>query len=433
MTTHKDHDQQINAWREEYLTSLKDWKETINPLQLHYASEIKKHWHRTKYVARNLPFEPEKMVICPPHSALNVAPNQQHRGDYATGLFEGSSAEPAIDPNGKIVAVNVVLHAPRMARFARSLHARGYKLPMPIEKFAQSVLDIAAIHGADIVTSDDGLPTRAYIRPSAGPGVGPWGLAFKPDYFIETSNLIFRWGAYFADRQRIFCESGAKAVITGTRRMFPITGKHASNYGSACVDGNIARNMKYDELIFLAPYCIKNGAVDYGIVDFDEVMKYGVIADGPGEEIFGVLKDGTTLVYPPMRVNRLGGTVLNYLMLHLAKTLGLEAREQDITLQQIRDGEIVGLGFAGNAVKVTPIGQVDIVKPVDSGHAEKTETLVQFGIHPLVKKICEQYDAELSGRVKPSHPSLLTPVDLEWGQEFRSYLDDYWTNLGFEV
>ena len=76
--------------------------------------------------ARNLPFAPEKMVMCPPHSMLNFAPNQQHRSDYATGAWEGSSAEPMLDENNNLIGINVILHRPRLARFMRSLRARGY-------------------------------------------------------------------------------------------------------------------------------------------------------------------------------------------------------------------------------------------------------------------------------------------------------------------
>ena len=50
-----------------------------------------------------------------------------------------------------------------------------------------------------MVTADDGTPARAYIRPSIGTGVGPWGVSFRPDHFIDSSVLAFRWGSYFPD------------------------------------------------------------------------------------------------------------------------------------------------------------------------------------------------------------------------------------------
>jgi branched-subunit amino acid aminotransferase/4-amino-4-deoxychorismate lyase len=421
----------LKLFREEYFNSLKGWHEEINKVQLHFAGVIQKSWQKTKYIARNLPFAPDKMVICPPHSILNLAPNQQHRADYATGIWEGSSAEPILDKNNKIVDVNVILHRPRVARLTRSSRARGFNSPVSLEKFSQSILDIVAVHGFDMLFADDGTPTRAYIRPSMGTGVGPWGVSFKSDYFIESSALAFRWGSYFPDAARI-AKEGAKAVITGVQRMFPIMGKHASNYGAASMDGGIARSLQYDELIYLAPYGLKNGELDFGIRNFDELIRYGVFSDGPGEEIFAILKDGETLIYPPMRVNRLGGTVLDYIVKHLAPALGLKVREQDITLEQIRKGEIVGLAFVGNAVKVSPIGKIDIVKPsAETQSGEKIETLVDFGIHPVVAKIRDQFADELSGKKKPSHESLLTPIDLAWGKEFRERLDDFWKKLGF--
>ncbi len=423
-------DHNIESWREEYKTSLQGWREDVSAVHLHYKELVKKSWQKTKYVTRNLPFAPEKMVMCPPHSVLNFAPNQQHRSDYATGAWEGSSAEAMLDANNNIIGANVILHRPRLARFIRSLRGRGYQLAIPIEKFAQSVLDTIAVHGTDILRADDGSPARAYIRPSAGSGVGPWGVSLSPGYFIESSVLVFRWGNYFSDVVRVDKE-GVKAVITGGQRMFPIVGKHASNYGAASTDGSLARNLKYDELIYLAPYGIKDGVLDFNLRNFDELMRYGVLADGPGEEILAVLNDGETIVYPPMRVNRLGGTVLDYIVKHLAPKLGLRTQEQDITLEQIRSGKIAGLAFVGNAVKVTPVGKVDIVKPnIESPDGEKVETLFAASLHPTIIKIRDQFLAELCGKKPPSHDSLLTPVDLVWGGEFRDYLDQFWSKVG---
>jgi hypothetical protein len=428
MTTNE----KLNSWRAEYKDSLKEWHEEINPVQEHFAEVIKKSWQKTKYIARNLPFNQEKMVICPPHSILNLAPNQQHRSDYATGAWEGSSAEPVLDKDNKMVGINTVLHRPRLARLVRSLRNRGYSSVLDIEKFSQSILDVVAIHGFDMLTADDGAPTRAYIRPSMGTGVGPWGISVESDYFIESSALVFRWGSYFPNVEGI-AKNGARVAITGVQRLFPITGKHASNYGAASMDGGVARNLKYDELIYLAPYCVKNGELDYGVRDFEELTRHGAFSDGPGEEIFAILKDEETLIYPPIRVNRLGGTVLDYVTKHMAPAMGLNVREQDITLEQIRNGEIVGLGFVGNAVKVTPIGKLDIIKPTeDHQSGEIVETLIDSGIHPVVAKIRDQFADELYGRKKPSHESLLTPVDLSWGKEFRAYLDDFWGKMGFK-
>ncbi|MDR1057446.1 MAG: hypothetical protein LBL17_02625 [Coxiellaceae bacterium] len=326
--------------------------------------------------------------------------------------------------------VNVILHRPRLARFVRSLKARDYNICMPMEKFSQVILDIVAVHGTDVLLTDDGAPTRAYIRPSAGSGVGPWGVSLSPGYFIDSSVLVFRWDSYFPDATRID-RSGARAVITGIQRMFPVLGKHASNYGSASVDGNLVRNLKCDELIYLAPYCIKDKALEFNMRSFREIIHYGVLADGPGEELLALLRDEETLVYPPMRVNRLGGIVLDYITKHLVPSLGFKTREQDITLEQIRNGEVVGLAFVGNAVKVTPIGAIDIVQPtMDNQDGEKIETIFEAEIYPSLIKIREQFLAELCGKRSPSHDSLFTPVDLSWSREFRGYLDNVWSKLG---
>lgn len=423
-------DQKLQALRKEYQKSLQGWQEPLSKSQAHFATVIEKSWQKNRYVGRNLPWSPEKVVICPSYSLLNFAPNQQHRIDYATGAWEGSSAELALDLNNQIKGVNVILHRPRLARMMRSLKARGYNLALPIEKFSQLILDTVAIHGTETLLTDSGQPTRAYIRPSAGSGVGPWGVSLAPGYFIDSSVLVFRWGSYFPDSIRVEQE-GARVAITGVQRMFPIVGKHSSNYGAASADGSLARLLKYDELIYLAPYCLKKDTLDYNIREFADLVRDGVLADGPGEEIFAILKDGESLIYPPLRVNRLGGTVLNYITEHLAPKLGLRVLEQDITLEMIRAGKIAGLAFVGNAVKVTPIGKIDIVYPATNEREQvKIETIFKESIHPAVIKVRDQFLAELSGKTLPSHDSLLTPVDLEWGKEFRAYLDEFWGKLG---
>ncbi len=422
---------QLQDWRAQYLNGLNSWSETTSQVQQTFRQIITTGWDRARYVARLNPLDPAQMVVCPPTSLLNMAPNQQHRGDYATGIFEGSSAEPTVDGNGKITGVNVVLQEPRLKRFRRSMQARNFDLPVPLEQFGQAILDITALHGLDVVTADDGSATRAYIRPAAGPGVGKWGVAHSAGHRVEASTIIFRWGHYLPDVDRVYSGSGARCAITGVQRMFAVRGKHASNYGNAAFDGNVAHQLHYDELVYLAPYGIRDGEVVYGLSDFDDLIRDGVLADGPGEEIFGILSDGETLVYPPMRVNRLGGTVLQYLIDHLAPALGLKTLEADITLADLRAGKVVGLAYAGNAARVAPIGQLDIVKPGVDGTGEVVETVVQFGIHPAIAAIRDQWENELRGRKPASHASLLTPVDLEWGREFRSMLDSFWQKFGF--
>lgn len=417
---------ELQALRSGYYDNLKNWHEELGLLQQHFRKITAKYWERCRYVIRNLPWDPSEIVACPPASLLNAAPNQQHRTDYATSVWEGSSAEPQLDENGDIIGINVILHEARMQRFRRSLLARGYDLAFPQVKFSQMILDAVAINGKAVVTEDNGQPTRAYIRPSVGTGVGAWGVSLRADGFIESSVVVFRWTGYFANSTLIDRE-GLKVVITGAQRLFPVTGKHASNYGAAAVDGKLAREFGYDELVYLAPYGIKNGQLDYNVKSFEALKRYGVIADGPGEEVIGVADDNKTIFYPPMRVNRLGGTVLNYLIQHLLPRLGIKAVERDLTLEDLRRGKIIGLAFVGNAVKITPVGQLDLLfKCIDSKQGEVVETLFKREIHPLLLQIKKQFLGEISGKLTLSHSSLLTPVDLEFGERMRERLDNYW-------
>jgi hypothetical protein len=58
------------------------------------------------------------------------------------------------------------------------------------------------------------------------------------------------------------------------------------------------------------------------------------------------------------------------------------------------------------------------------------ETLADFGIHPTIARLRDQWEGELRGRLKPSHASLLTPINLSWGRECRSQLETFWRKQG---
>src|ERR1041385_7233940 len=129
------------------------------------------------------------------------------------------------------------------------------------------------------------------------------------------------------------------------------------------------------------------------------------LADGPGEEILAVTKDGTLLI-PPMDVNRLGGTTAAYVRDHLAPALGVATEERAFNLAQVRDGEIIGLFFAGNASRLAAIGEVRLHdaagNPLDK---------IVVGVPDEVRALIDQYEAEVRGMIPPSDNSLLVPVD----------------------
>jgi hypothetical protein len=200
------------------------------------------------------------------------------------------------------------------------------------------------------------------------------------------------------------------SAVTGHQRLFPITGKHASNYGAAVENGKLARNLGADELIYLAPYLIDKNGREYWAdpSDLETKLRDGVLSDGPGEECVAISADQKTLVYTPMRTNRLGGTTLQYVVDHLASNIGLETQEADITLHDLRSGKYSALAMIGNAVKVTPMRQVNLYRGQEL--TEKIELFAEKNIPEMLQTLMTRWNEETRGIIDPSHPSLLTPV-----------------------
>lgn len=362
-----------------------------------------------------------RMIAAPPHLILSSP--FSHALDYGSGLFEGSSAIM----NERTGIPQIILLDPRNDRlFNRSLPARGYQSPVSRTEFRQAQLDFVAINGSDLfqnpdLTSPQKL-VRAYIRPTVHPaGLGGYGISLKKDQPIDAAVITWPWPDYL--NPKIYTEGGV-AAITGEQRLFKITGKHASNYGTASIEGSVARDLGANELIYLAPYLINQNGYIFWANPEDQGKKlfYGTLADGPGEEIVALTADMKTLVYPPMRVNRLGGTVLDYVRLFMAPKLKLETKEKDITLRDLGSNEYAAVGLIGNAVKIAPIRLIELY---DKGcRLDAIELFEKGKIPEPLQKLMDRWDQETRGLIDPSHPSLATPVDVAKGQKLRKILDE---------
>lgn len=347
-----------------------------------------------------------KIEYIPIHHALSSTFG--HAIDYGSGVFEGASALV----NERTGIPNVVLLEARNHRmYHRSLPARGYESPVSEKDFVGAILELIRLNGPALFRHPDGKTpglVRAYIRPTVYPSsLSGYGISLRRNYPIDAAIVSWAWPDYL---DPTLSKRGGTCAITGQQRLFPITGKHPSNYGAAVKDGTLARSLGADELIYLAPYLIDQSGRLYWNDPNNIRAKLvdGVISDGPGEECVALTADQKTLIYAPMRVNRLGGTVLGYIIDHMAKNLGLITREADITLHDLRAGKYAGLAMVGNAVKVTPIRQVNLF---DDGVLVDSICLFKEGDVPEnLANLSYRWDLETRGLIDPSHPSLLTPV-----------------------
>ena len=366
----------------------------------------------------------EKIVIVPAWHPLNTSSMNSHAGDYGTGIFEGESMEPVYEGQ-EITGANIILHGPRMERMGRSLKGRLFDLPISHSDFSQAIIDLSAVLGEGVLRDKDGRPTRAYIRPEARPGLGGLGVSLKDDHQIEAGTVMLNWPVYFSDPERVYRGSGLVVAALPEQRLFEIQGKHASNYGAAGRLGKTVKELgEIDEALYFAPYLFnsKTGEKTYinakaGKEEAALLLESGALADGPGEEMFAITAEGD-LFFLPMDVNRLGGTTLKYIVDHLAPKLKIATHERPFTLKDVREGRVISLGFAGNAARIAPIGEIKLF----DGGRQNVENLHLEIAEPL-KMLVEEYEAEVSGKTLPSHPALLTPVDLKGGEKARQTLD----------
>ena len=339
-----------------------------------------------------------------------IASQFGHATDYGSGIFEGGSAVI----NERTGEPNIILQNQRLRRlYGRSLSARGYQAPVSEEQLATAINDLIVLNGPDLFRHPDGVTpgfVRAYIRPSLQPASSSgFGISLRQNYPIDLGIIAWSWPDYLPPE---LAKNGGTAAITGKQRLFPITGKHASNYGEAVRDSTLARTLGSDELVYLAPYLIDEDNHLYWSDPNDQEAKLadGVIADGPGEECLALTSDQRTLVYPPMRVNRLGGTVLQYIVDHLAVNLGLDTCEADITLRDLRAGKYAGMAMVGNAVKVTPVRLLNL----SDGNVlhEQIELFSKGHVPEMLERLRLRWEDETRGLIDPSHSSLLTPAPL---------------------
>lgn len=385
----------------------------------------KKEFPGAKYALVNLSGT-DRFVIVPVWHDLNFELEETPGKHYGQTIFEGMSVEPETDSLGNITGANLVLFEDRIKRFERSSLSQGLKIPFSVSSFSQAIKDLIAISGEDILRDKEGSPSRAYLRPALTRGKGRWGVTGSPDQENTASVFVWNWAHYLKDPERIYKGDGlVVAAFLDEQRLSKIHGKEAGNYSHAGVVGKRARNLGADEALYFGPYLIRPVLKAIRYINFQEgeraqekIRKYGVIADGPGEDVAAVTRSGR-IIYPPLNVNRLSGTTLNYLVKYLAPGMGVETRENPFSLEDIRRGEIVSLMFTGNAARIAPIGQIRVY---DSGN-KVLETL-NLKISPIVRRIVGQYENEVRGVVAPSHNSLLTPINLEEGREARKILDE---------
>lgn len=278
-----------------------------------------------------------------------------HALHYGYAIFEGLRCHGT--PSGPAI-FRLREH---IQRFMSSAKIYRMKLPFSAEQLEQACVALV---------KDNGI-LDAYIRPIAFSGYGEMGLD-PTRSSVQVAIALWAWGAYLGEANS---QKGVRACVSSWVRMdsrsLPPQAKCAANYANSALAKMEALEGGYDEAILL------NSA--------------GMVAEGPGENIFRVKNDIVST--PPASSGILRGVTRDTVIQFIADE-GLTFRRSDFTREEMFTAD--EMLFTGTAAGITPIRQVD-GRPIGSG------------TYPVTQRLQRRYDDAIHGRAK-DYAHWLTPV-----------------------
>lgn len=275
-----------------------------------------------------------------------------HALHYGYAVFEGIRCHTT--PKGP-----AIFRLPEhLDRFLNS--AKVYRMKLA---YGRKELDQACI---DVVRAN-GVP-ETYLRPIAFSGYGEMGLdPTKSSVSVAVAN--WEWGAYLGEAG---VDKGIRATVSSWMRIdsrsLPPQAKCAANYANSALAKMEATSGGYDEAILL------NTA--------------GVVAEGPGENIFRVAKDVVST--PPASSGILRGITRDTIIRFLSDE-HLTFHRNDFTREELFTAD--ELFYTGTAAGVMPIREVD-GRPIGTGN------------YPVTRRLRLRYDAAIHGRAPEYEPWL---------------------------
>jgi branched-chain amino acid aminotransferase len=256
-----------------------------------------------------------------------------------------------------------------------------FRLPEHIERFQNS----AKIYRMNLGYSSKELEEacvelvrlngikEVYIRPIAYTAYGEMGLNPLKNK-ISVAIASWEWGPYLGKEGG---DKGVRAMVSSWVRVdpraLPLQAKCSANYANSALAKMEALSAGYDEAIML--------------------NSHGVVAEGPGENIFRV-KDGI-LSTPPASSGILRG-ITRDTVIQFAKDLGITFYRNDATKEELYTSDEIF--FSGTAAGIAKVREVD-------------GRTIGNGKFPVADKVAKLYDQATHGRSK-KHASWLTRVSL---------------------
>lgn len=203
---------------------------------------------------------------------------------------------------------------------------------------------------------------ECYVRPIAYSAYGEMGLnPLKSKISVAIAN--WEWGPYLGKSST---DGGVRAHISSwvriDSRSLPVQAKCAANYANSALAKMEALEGGYDEAIILNPH--------------------GVVAEGPGENIFRV-KDGV-LSTPPASSGILRG-ITRDTVIQFAQDEGIKFYRNDSTREELYTSDEVF--FSGTAAGIAKVREIDGRK-------------IGNGDFPIASKMQKIYDGATHGKLK---------------------------------
>ena len=278
-----------------------------------------------------------------------------HGLHYGYSIFEGIRSHDT--PKGPAI-FRLKEH---IERFSNSAKVYRMKLPYSAAEVERACIDLVRANGVPAV----------YLRPVAFSGYGEMGLDPTKSP-IQVAVAAWEWGAYLGAEG---LEHGVRATVSSWVRMdsrsLPPQAKCAANYANSALAKMEAVVAGYDEAILL--------------------NSQGMVAEGPGENIFRVKND--IVSSPPASSGILRGITRDSVVRFVADE-GLSFLRTDFTREELFTAD--ELFYSGTAAGITPIREVD-GRPIGNGR------------YPITKRLQKRYDDAVRGR-SPQYESWLTYV-----------------------
>ncbi len=278
-----------------------------------------------------------------------------HGLHYGYSIFEGIRSHDT--PKGPAI-FRLKEH---IERFSNSAKVYRMKLPYSAAEVERACVDLVRANGVPAV----------YLRPVAFSGYGEMGLDPTKSP-IQVAVAAWEWGAYLGTEG---LEHGVRATVSSWVRMdsrsLPPQAKCAANYANSALAKMEAAVAGYDEAILL--------------------NSQGMVAEGPGENIFRVKND--IVSSPPASSGILRGITRDSVVRFVADE-GLSFLRTDFTREELFTAD--ELFYSGTAAGITPIREVD-GRPIGNGR------------YPITKRLQKRYDDAIHGR-SPQYESWLTYV-----------------------